>query len=321
MQGPLAGVRVLDLTRFQNGPSATRRLADYGADVLKVEAPVGGDGGRSINVMGDGFPLFFETFNRGKRSITIDLKHEGARDLMHGLVKWADVLAENFKPGTLEKWGYGYAALKAINPRLIYASNSGYGPAGRFSELGCYDLGTQAFCGAMATQGGGPSHPPRAVDWAMADEVGAMNFAFAISTALYARTQTGEGQLLETSQLGAMLAFMGNGNSLSRTLVNGREKDDGKAPFVDAAWRQSYYHDKDNRWFVIAIVQEKDWRGLCAAVKCPELLADLRYSSASLRQQHTVALKQELQLIFGANSSLSSAHYWRLAASAVQIVA
>ena len=150
MQGPLAGVRVLDLTRFQNGPSATRRLADYGADVLKVEAPVGGDGGRSINVMGDGFPLFFETFNRGKRSITIDLKHEGARDLMHGLVKWADVLAENFKPGTLEKWGYGYAALKAINPRLIYARLTGWGQSGELAHTAGHDINYIAVSGALS---------------------------------------------------------------------------------------------------------------------------------------------------------------------------
>ena len=114
MSGPLAGVRVLDLTRFQNGPSATRRLADYGAEVLKVEAPVGGDGGRTINVMNDGFPLFFETFNRGKKSITIDLKNENARELMHRLVRWADVLAENFKPGTLEGWGYGACAAAGV---------------------------------------------------------------------------------------------------------------------------------------------------------------------------------------------------------------
>jgi CoA:oxalate CoA-transferase len=127
MAGPLFGVKVLDLTRFQNGPSATRRLADLGADVIKVEAPTGGDGGRIINMMSDGYPLFFETFNRGKRSVTADLKSEGSRELMHRLVAWCDVLAENFKPGTLQKWGYGYEDLKAINPKMIYASNSGYG--------------------------------------------------------------------------------------------------------------------------------------------------------------------------------------------------
>jgi formyl-CoA transferase/CoA:oxalate CoA-transferase len=134
----------------------------------------------------------------------------------------------------------------------------------------------------------------------MADEVGAMNFAFAIVSALLARERTGVGQLLETSQLGAMIGFMGNGNSLARTLRNGREKDDGKPAFIENAYRQTYYIDKNKRWFVIALVQEKDWVGLCRALGPPgqRLRGAAAYASFELRQKNTAQLKEALQEVF-----------------------
>lgn len=306
MPGPLSNINVLDMTRFQNGPSATKRFSDYGATVIKVEHPVGGDAGRGINIMSDGFDLFFQTFNRGKKSITLDLHHPEAKEVMHRLVKWADVLTNNFRPGVLERWGFGYEEMREVNPRLIYASNSGFGPVGKWAPFGCYDLVTQAYSGAMTVQGGGPSHTPMAVEWAMADEVGAMNFAFSVVAALLAREQhpQGTGQHLETSQLGAMLGFMGNGSSLTRVLhaKDGKQGDSGKRPFEENGWRQTYYQATDGKWFVVALVQEKDWLGLCKATARQDLLSFELTDSQDNRRANTVWLKAEMQRTFKGES-------------------
>ena len=128
MPAPLEGIRVVDFTRYQNGPHATAMLADMGADVLKVEMPGNGDPGRQLGVAQDGFCSYFEALNRGKRSMTLDLRAEGAVEVVHKLIADADVLAENFRPGYLDSIGLGYDDLKGINPQLIYATNSGFGP-------------------------------------------------------------------------------------------------------------------------------------------------------------------------------------------------
>jgi formyl-CoA transferase len=266
-QGPLAGIHILDLTRYQNGPSATRRLADLGADVIKVEHPSGGDPGRGLVFSKDGFDLFFEAFNRGKRSICLDLRDEASRPIMHRLAKWADVLAENFRPGVLSAWGYGYEVLRKVNPALVYASNSGFGPTGEWAGEGAFDLITQAYSGAMVSQGGGPSHTPMAAEWALADEVGAMNFTTAILAAIVARgTNGGEGQLLETSQLGAMITFQAGGwNNMARVLHDGTLRDDGKAPYTRTPMQGSY-ECSDGKWLVINPSKWWQWEALCRTI-------------------------------------------------------
>ena len=130
MPAPLEGIRVVDFTRYQNGPHATAMLADMGADVLKVEMPGNGDPGRQLGVGADGFCSYFEALNRGKRSMTLDLRAEGAIEVVHKLIEDADVLTENFRPGYLDSIGLGYDDLRQVNPQLIYATNSGFGPEG-----------------------------------------------------------------------------------------------------------------------------------------------------------------------------------------------
>ena len=134
MPAPLDGIKILDFTRYQNGPHATAMLADMGADVLKVEMPGNGDPGRQLGVGPDGFCSYFEGLNRGKRSMTLDLRAEGALEVVHKLVAEADVLTENFRPGYLDSIGLGYEAMRKINPQLIYATNSGFGPNGEWSD-------------------------------------------------------------------------------------------------------------------------------------------------------------------------------------------
>ena len=295
---PLAGIKVLDLTRYQAGPSATRRLADYGCEVVKVEMPGIGDPGRGINIASDGFPMFWEAFNRNKKSVEINLRDAKDRNFFIQLVKWADVLVENYKFGTLDKWEIGYKDLKKYNEKLIYASSTGYGPRGRLRKQGAFDMASQAWSGAMVAQGGGPSHEPMVVEWALADEIGGMNLAFGVLAALLARTRTGRGQHLETSQLGAMIEMQVNGTGLTRTLHNGRQRDDGLPPFVNNAYRQTYYKASDNKWFITAAVTDKYWKSMLTCIGRLDLLKDPRQLTKEARTKNTVFLKKELSKTF-----------------------
>ncbi len=166
MPAPLEGIKVLDLTRYQNGPHATVMLSDMGAEILKVEMPGSGDPGRSLGVAEDGFCSYFETLNRGKKSITLNLYKEETREVMHKLIKEADVFMENFRPGWLDRLGYGYQDVKQVNPKLIYATNSGFGPEGEWAQRGSFDVVAQGMSGAMVSQAGGPGNFPRNAPWA-----------------------------------------------------------------------------------------------------------------------------------------------------------
>ena len=176
MPAPLEGIRVVDFTRYQNGPHATAMLADMGADVLKVEMPGNGDPGRQLGVGADGFCSYFEALNRGKRSMTLDLRAEGAIEVVHRLIQDADVLAENFRPGYLDSIGLGYDDLKQVNPQLIYATNSGFGPEGEWATRGSFDVVAQGMSGAMIALGGGPGERPITAPWGLADQTGSLLF-------------------------------------------------------------------------------------------------------------------------------------------------
>ena len=148
-----------------------------------------------------GFHSYIEAFNRGKRSLTLDLRNPASKDVIHRMLQWADVLTENFRPGFLDSIGYSYEECKKVNPSIIYASNSGFGPEGDWSRNGSMDAVCQAMSGAAVAQGGGPSHEPVLIENCPADQSGAWNFAFSIVSALFHRERTGRGQWLQTSQL------------------------------------------------------------------------------------------------------------------------
>lgn len=207
--GPLKGIKVLDFTRFQNGPSATRTLADYGAIVIKVEAPKNGDEYRNLNQMSDGYNIGIEFMNRGKKSLTLDIRKPEARPVMEKLITWCDVLCENYKPGTLNGYGYTYEECSRLNPGIIYCTNSGFGDQGPMGHLGSFDGVAQAFTGVMHAQGGGPENKPQPMEFAFSDEVGAMSWVQGILMALLHKARTGEGQRLDTSQSGATIQFQG----------------------------------------------------------------------------------------------------------------
>ena len=195
------GLRIIDFTQVLAGPFATQQLAQLGADVIKIEQPEAGDITRGLMSSGsDGMAPSFLTCNLGKRAITLDLKHPKAKEIVHRLVASADAVVENFKPGTIDKLGFGYEALKAIKPDLVYASISGYGQSGPKSELPAFDGAIQASSGMMSISGHSESGPTR-TGYFSVDMSTALNAAFAISAALFRRHLTGEGQRIDVSML------------------------------------------------------------------------------------------------------------------------
>eukprot|EP00943_MAST-04B_sp_MAST-4B-sp1_P001918 g1918.t1 len=250
MPGPLDGIKVLDLTAFINGPSATGQMAENGATVLKVE-PQNGEAMRSAAGAPGVYFAGYELYNRGKKSMTLDLKHPESLPVFKRLCQWADVLAENFKPGTMERLGLPYEVVKKWNPRLIYASNSGFGPKGEWSPRPSYDGMAQAFSGVLSNNAGGPSHSPRPIGYTFSDVVGGNYFYSAILAALVARGITGKGSNVVCSQLGATTYFQRV--KISQVLDNkaGKIDDSGKHDWETTCFQQ-VHKAKDGKYVCIS---------------------------------------------------------------------
>ena len=213
------GIRILDFTQVLAGPFATQQLAQLGADVVKIEQPGTGDITRGLlSADTNGMAPAFLTCNLGKRSLTLNLKHPSAKEIISKLTKTSDVVVENFKPGTIEKLGFGYEALKAIKENIIYASISGYGQSGPRASLPAFDGAIQASSGMMAISGHEQTGPVRSGYFSV-DMSTSLNAAFAISAALLRRHLTGEGQRIDVSMLDS--ATMMQAPQISNYLVNG----------------------------------------------------------------------------------------------------
>lgn len=214
----LSGIRILDFSQVLAGPFATQQLAQLGADVIKVEQPGTGDMTRGLmSADSDGLAPSFMTCNLGKRSLTLDLKHERAKEVLFKLLPTCDVVVENFKPGTIERLGYGYEAVKAVKPDIIYASISGYGQSGPKAELPAFDGAIQAASGMMSISGHPDTGPVRTGYFAV-DMSTALNAAFAITAALFRRHLTGIGQRIDVAMMDT--AFMMQAPQLSAYLQN-----------------------------------------------------------------------------------------------------
>jgi len=202
---PLEGVKVIECGLLVQGPQAAATLAEWGADVIKVELPGFGDSARWLPMApADGRTPHFFACNRTKRSVTLDLRMPAGVDVFLRLVEWADVVISNFKPGTMDEWGVGYAAAAARNPRVIYAMGSSYGSKGTNAVREGADLGAQAAGGLISTTGGA-GVPPSPIGATIADHIGSQNIVGGVLAALYARERTGRGQLIETSLVGAVM--------------------------------------------------------------------------------------------------------------------
>ena len=292
--GPLDGVRVLDLTRVVAGPYCSMFLGDLGAEVVKVEQPGLGDDTRGWGPpFVGGESAYYLCINRNKKSLTLDLKSKRAVELLRELVKSADVIIENFRPGTMERLGLGEKELRALNPRLIFASLTGFGADGPMSDWPGYDLIVQAWGGLMSITGT-PDGEPVKVGVAIIDLVAGLMLGNAITAALFAREKSGVGQRIDTSLLEAEIASLINVGS--NYLIGGT---------VPARWGNAhpnivpYQNFKTaDGYLVIGVASEVIWKRFCQAIGRSELTDDRRFADNSKRVQNRAELVSLLSEMF-----------------------
>jgi crotonobetainyl-CoA:carnitine CoA-transferase CaiB-like acyl-CoA transferase len=289
------GVRVLDLSRMLAGPYGSMLLADLGAEVIKVEEP---DGGDPMRVMGppflpEGDSAYFLSINRNKKSVALDLTKPAGREVFLDLAAQADVVWENFRPGVLERLGLHYAALAAVNPRLILCSISAYGQDGPYRDWPAFDLALQAMGGAMSLTGEEGGRPVR-MGLPMGDLAGGMFGAFAVAGALFRRGRTGQGAHVDLSLLDCQVSLL--------TYVAQYFWADGRVPGRMGSGHASVvpYQALATRdgHLIIAIFAEKFWGGFCRAVEHPEWEADPRFATNRSRVANRAALMTLVETAF-----------------------
>ncbi|MCH8949309.1 MAG: CoA transferase [Chloroflexi bacterium] len=280
--GPLAGIKVLDFTIFQQGPQASLIFADMGADVIKVEPPGIGDLGRVLGSVGEErFSPYFLAHNRGKRSIALNLKTEAAVRICLQLAEQADVAIHNFRPGVMERLGLGYDEMRAVNPRIIYGHASGWGAKGPRANHPAFDLAVQAQGGIMGVTGDRDGYPLPA-GAAIADYVGALNLALAVNSALFSRERTGVGQKIDTSLLGGQVAMQAW--EIQHYVTHRQLGRAGRGhPYLPTIWRVFKTADS---YVVVGGLPENRWPAFCAALDMPELEHDERYATYFVRMAH-----------------------------------
>ena len=286
---PLHGLRVIDLTRVLAGPYCAMMLGDMGAEVLKVEEPAHGDDTRSWAPHREGWSTFFLGLNRSKKSVALDLKSEEGASALRRLVATADVLIENFRPGSLTRLGFGYEAVSALNPRLVYCSITGYGHAGPKKDLPGYDAVIQGECGLMDVTGH-PHGPPTRVGVAITDYLAGLYAMNGILLALRDRDRTGKGQHVDIALMDAMTSAL--------ALPAGIYFNTGAAPGREGNQHHSLtpyetIEVKDGL-VVIAVGNQRLWRQFCAAIDATDLERDPRYATNTDRMAHRPRLVEEL---------------------------
>jgi len=291
MPGPLDGVRVLDLTRALAGPYCTLMLGDMGADVVKVELPGTGDEARGWGPpFIEGESTYFMSISRNKQSITLNLKHERSREVLRKLVERSDVLVENMRPGAMARLGFGYEQASALNPRLIYCSISGFGQTGPRAGQPAYDQVLQGMGGAMSLTGQVGGQPTK-FGIPIADIAAGMFGAYAVSSALFAREKTGEGQWIDTSMLGGQVALL--------TFQAGRYFATGNAPGLAGNRHPSiapYETFSASDGFVnVACGTERMWQAFCRALGLDDLLDDARYARNADRVSNREPLAERIE--------------------------
>ena len=289
--GPLNGITVVDLTRVLAGPYCTMVLADLGARVIKVERPDTGDDARHIGPFVADKSAYFMSLNRGKESIALDLKAAADRDVFDRLLARADVLVENFSPGTMEALGYGWEAVHARHPTLIYAATSGFGQTGPYAHRPAYDVVVQGMGGIMSLTGHPDSKPTR-VGSSVGDIIAGLFTAVGVNAALHHRTESGEGMFLDVAMLDCQVAVLEN--AIARYMATGDvpgpigARHPSITPFDAFRTRDGY--------IIIAAGNNALFRKLCEAVGCPELISDPRFTTNALRTDYADALKAALEI-------------------------
>jgi len=290
MDGPLKNLLVIDLTRVLVGPYCTMILSDLGARVIKVEAPEVGDDSRKFGPFIKDYSAYFMSLNRGKESIALNLKNSDDTKIFDKILSKADILVENFKPGTLEKWGYGWKEVNKKHPKLIYASASGFGQTGPLRELPAYDMVVQGMGGLMSVTGHPNSEPTR-VGTSIGDITAALFISVGINAALYDRQKTGKGMFVDVSMLDCQIAILEN--AIARYLSKNEipkpmgSRHPSIAPFEAFKTKDSY--------IIIAAGNDKLFEKLCNILKMKEIYNNTKFKTNSSRSQNVDELKKIIE--------------------------
>lgn len=312
MAGALDGIRVIDLTVWFQGPVAAQHLADFGAEVIKVERPQGGDLGRGVRTIkavpvGD-WNQYFLVINRNKKSMAVDMNTEPGREIMRRLIESADVFLSNLSDGTLAKWGLTYERLSAINPRLVYAIASGYGKYGTNTKPS-FDMTVQALTGLMTRQGE-PGQPPIYLGMGSGDAIGGLMCALGVLMALHARERTGRGQEVNASLYGAQL-FMA-APTLQAYLATGSERfsrQQSRKSAPNPLWNT---YPTSDVWVYLCLEDNEDnWRRFCQSLDDDALASDARFDSTEKRREHALLLIELLDERLQQRSASEWVERWR----------
>lgn len=285
MSGPLEGIRVLDLSRLLPMPFTTMILADLGADVIRIESPTGGDRLRAMPPYVDGQSVYFMTINRNKQSVAIDLKDPRGKEAFFELAKTADVVAEGFKPGTVDRLGVGYDAVSAVKADVVYCSLSGYGQTGPYRDRAGHDLNYMGV-GAALDLMTDPGVKPLIPGLFLGDLSGAYYAAIGITSALVERQRSGRGQYIDASMLDGLMGL--HTFLSSRHLIAGDPAEHGTAQITDAGPSYQIYETKDGGYVTFAPLETRFWTKFCQLIDRQDMIV----------RQWDVSLVPELEAIF-----------------------
>jgi crotonobetainyl-CoA:carnitine CoA-transferase CaiB-like acyl-CoA transferase len=290
--GPLAGVRVIDLTRVLAGPFATQNLGDLGAEVLKIEPPGTGDETRRFPPFVDGESHYFLGINRNKKSLVIDLQHDEGKEIVRRIVAISDILVENYRPGVMGRLGLGYEALSAINPGLIYCAISGFGLTGPLRDKPSFDIVTQAMTGALSVNG---ERGQRGIKMGipLGDMVGGVFGPIAILAALHERHATGKGRLIDISLYDGLIGMLGYFAQLA--FITGNDPPPMGSSHPNIVPYGSF--PTSDGAIIIAVLSESFWGKLCECLERPELTNDPRYSSPVLRRERRDEVDEAIAVV------------------------
>jgi crotonobetainyl-CoA:carnitine CoA-transferase CaiB-like acyl-CoA transferase len=290
--GPLAGLKVIDLTRVLAGPFATQSLGDLGAEVLKIEPPELGDETRHFPPFLDGESHYFLGINRNKKSLVVDLQQEDGKDILRRLVAQADILVENYRPGVMDRLGLGYDALSKLNPRLIYCAISGFGLSGPLRDKPSFDIVTQALSGALSINGERGRMPVK-LGIPLGDMVGGVFGPMAILAALHERHRTGKGRLIDISLYDGLIGMLGYFAQLA--FITGEDPPPMGSSHPNIVPYGSFPASDGS--IIIAVLSERFWGNLCQALERPDLAADPRYANPTGRREYRDQLDETIAAV------------------------
>ena len=292
MPAALEGITVLDFTRLLPGPFCTQLLCNLGAEVIKIEDPKLGDYMRSVPPIVHDVSYPFLMVNRGKRSLSVDLKTPAGQEIVHKLARGSDVVVEQFRPGVMARLRVAYDDLAMMNPRLVYCSFSGYGQTGPYKDLPGHDINFQALAGILGVTTGREDKAPAIPGVPIADLASGFNAALAILAALRVRDRTGRGEFIDVSIYDTAVTLMVLG--LARFLATGEEPVAGETLLTGSFPFYSLYETKDGRWLSVATVEPKFWSRMCELIGAPDL-AEKQFKDGAERFQVAQALADKFR--------------------------